>query len=104
MTYKETHKPKVGSKLHLAATQQTMRNEASNNQFALTVVNNAIARVEQKRETVNAWVKENLKLRLLGSAFRPDHSARVAGQIAGQSIKIGAAKAGVGRGVAGHIS
>ena len=58
---------------------------------ALVRVDRALAKIEQRGETVEAWVKGNLKLRGGEKRGAAGHSgARAAGRQAGESISIGA--------------
>jgi hypothetical protein len=64
---------------------------------ALVRVDRALAKIEQRGSSVDAWLKANLKLR--GGekrGARGDQSARAAGRQAGKSISIGAARGALG--------
>ncbi len=69
---------------------------------SLMRVDRALANIDHRGESVAEWIKSNLKLRSRGSyATRSNPSARAAGRAAGQSIRIGGAKAALvnGRGL-----
>jgi len=75
------------------------REQAAGNSTALVLMNQALARVEQRGRTVETWTKTHLKLRA-GRAWsaRGDYGARAAGQRAGRSIAINNARGGLPQG------
>lgn len=77
--------------------QEEMRRDASSNSAALIKVDDAIARIEAKRQAVIEWERENLKLRSWHARWTPDQEARARGQAAGANISIGGAKGGLGQ-------
>lgn len=73
--------------------------------MALMRVNSALARVEERGMDVADWIKTNLKLVSRGgSGGSYDPGAVAAGKQAGKSIRIGGAKAGLGRGSRGALN
>jgi hypothetical protein len=84
----------IAQKLIAQHTAFTQRAQASaENPHALMRVNQALATVADRVQSVERWQKANLKLRK-GSAHRTnyDAGARAQGRVAGQSITIGGAK------------
>lgn len=74
-----------------ALRKETQRTEQTTevNRLALLRINTAIIKVEQQRQQVEAWTKENVKLgKGRPSYFRDNHSARTAGQRAGHEIRM----------------
>lgn len=78
--------------------EAAMRREVASNSTALIKVDNAIAKLEAKRQAVIEWEKKNLKLRSAGNTWTPDQEARARGQAAGENIVIGGARGGLGAG------
>lgn len=92
----------VTRKLHEMhrAFESTVRAEArADNSQALMLVDRALAQIDKRREDVETWIGENLKLRKVSEQrVNHDRTARDAGRRAGQSISINSAKGGLGTG------
>ena len=76
-------------------TFATVQREAVNS-MALVRIQTSIAKVEAKGLAVDAWMKDNLKLRTPTFRHREDFSARQHGQIAGTQIRFTRATASIG--------
>lgn len=88
-------------------TQAAMQQEASAqpNTFALVLVNNAIAKIEQRAQSVDKWVEANLRLsKGSSSRYTPNSGARDAGRKAGQSISLTRSSGAIGRGTTKQLS
>lgn len=80
------------------ATVEAVRSEAfaTGGEGAIVLVQQSIARVEQRAASVENWAAQNMKLRAgRSSSFRSDFGAREAGLRAGQTVRVGAAKGGL---------
>jgi hypothetical protein len=73
-------------------TFATVQKEAVN-PMALVRIQTSIAKVEQKGLAVEAWMKQNLKLKTPTFRRRTDLSARRHGQLAGEQVRFTKAKA-----------
>lgn len=96
----------VMDKLREQRTQHASKARASAaTEVALVRINTALARVEQRGSDVSAWMKANLKLvNRGGNSGSYNQGAMEAGRRAGQSIQIGGAKAGIGKGTRGALN
>jgi len=78
-------------------TVRNVQSEAANNPMALVRVQNSIAKLEQRGNDVDAWMKaEFTKLRTAQHRKKLDMSARYHGQQAGEKIKLNSAKGALG--------
>ena len=69
---------------------------------ALMRIDRALAKIDARGESVQAWIESNMKLRSGGSSSsRYNPSARQAGRAAGQSINIGGANGSITSGAKG---
>lgn len=83
------------------AFEKTVRAEAraEGNPMALMRVDRGLSRIVERKMEVSKWVKENMSLRTIThSATNYNHNARQAGRKAGESINVGGARTGIGRG------
>lgn len=96
----------IGDRLHQQKreTQDRVRAEvallavgqsAEAQSLALVKINNAIARTEERREEVEAWTKEHVKLVGRASYVRYSSTARAAGQRAGREVRFTTAKGAI---------
>jgi len=79
--------------MHRAWESTTRAVARADSGMALVRVDRALAQIDKRGESVEAWIKANMKLRKISSQ-RVQHvsSARSMGRQAGESIKIGGAK------------
>ena len=84
--------------------EETFAEQRANNPLALVRVNGAIARIEKRMKDVIVWKKQTdagLGIHAGKSGFRGQSTelgGRVAGQVAGQSIRMSGARASIGGG------
>ena len=87
------------------ATINAKRSEQSSNPMALVRVNNAVARMEKRNTDVEKFMKENMKLgKGRSSSFKTNTGGRQQGQLAGEKIRMTAARAAVGAGSRGQLN
>lgn len=75
------------------ATVEAVKSEAiaAGGQSALVVVQNSLARVERRKEAVEAWARSNMRLRKSSTRSSYHHAGREAGRRAGHSVNLGRA-------------
>lgn len=83
----DTIKAKIEAQRH--QLEMAARAAAGADRQGLMRVERALANVEARRETVEAWVKENMQLRYRSAKIVVDYGARAAGKQAGQGIELG---------------
>jgi hypothetical protein len=82
---------------HRAETVKKIKDESAAQGMALVRVNNAVARLDRRMLDVRQWVEGNMKIRkVAGGRTDNETGARYRGQIAGQQIRIGGARASIG--------
>jgi hypothetical protein len=87
------------------ATIKTVQEEQAGNSMALVRVQQSLAKQQEREQQVAKWVEENMNLRKGRGTQGPKNwtGGREAGRRDGQQVRMGSAKASVGRGVSGHI-
>jgi hypothetical protein len=75
--------------------RKTTVDGSSNQDVALMRVNQAIARLEDRRMEVAQWTKAHVKLRARSSSALIDPSARERGRTAGESIRLSRPRGGL---------